>query len=931
VVDAGRACVRVLGPVEIVRSGSVVRLGHLEQSLVASLASPPNRVVSVDRLVEGLWGEHPPASARNRVQALVSSLRRAFGDHGAVETRSTGYLLRIDDADLDAAQFEAHVRLGKAAAGRAAHTEASTLYEAALELWRGPAFDGVDTAMVRAEATRLDELRRTALAEWASTRLAMGDYAAMVTELAGLVAADPLHERLRGLLMVALHRAGRTAEALQTYAEGAAILADKFGLDPGYDLKRLRQLILVDDPQLVPATVAASPRGPVPAQLPTAVRGFVGRGAELERLDALLSGHDGSPAVAIVVISGTAGVGKTALAVHWAHRVADRFPDGQLYVNLRGFDPSGSMASPAEALRGFFDAFEVAPHRIPVELDAQVGLYRSTLAGRRVVVVLDNARDVEQVRPLLPGSPGCLVIVSSRTQLTGLVAVEGAHPVPLDLLSQADARHMLAHRIGGERAAAEPAAVDALIAHCARLPLALAIVAARAATYASDSLDTLAEQMRLANSALDQLDGGDATTDLRAVFASSLGAVSNEAASLFALLGLHPGPDLSEDAAASLAGTPASRARTTLDELARAHLVLEPGRRRYGQHDLLRAYALELSDGRITAAERESALRRMLDHYVGTAYAAAQLLAPYRDRIALAAPGRGVAQRQFDGREQALRWFTTEHRVLLGMIELAAERVGLEEYAWQLGWTMCDYFDWQGHWRDWAHTQQVALRAASRTADGPGLAHSHRGLGRAYVRLGQFDEADAELAAALNDFGQLRDLSGQAHVHLDFGWMCDSQQRFAEASEHALQALVLFRAIGNRYKEAHSLAAVGWYRARQGDFARSCQPLVEALALHQRNGDQHGEASAAESLGYAYHHLGEHRRALRHYTHSLDLCRSIGDRYGETVVLDRLGDVHRDIGAIDAARDAWNRAADLLDELGNEESARVRTKLNHVR
>jgi DNA-binding SARP family transcriptional activator len=474
--NSARPAVCVLGPIQMVTSGCVVGLGRLEQSLVAHLAAHANSVVSVDRLVEGLWGEHPPASARNRIQALVSSVRRGLDDRAVVVTHSTGYLLRIDDADYDAGQFENQVRLGRAAAERAAHADASALYEAALGLWRGPAFDGVDSALVRGEATRLNELRRTVLAEWATTRLAGGDQQAMVTELTGLVAADPLHERLRGLLMVALHRVGRTADALRVYAEGAALLADEYGLDPGSELQRIRQQVLLDG-----AGVMAPPSaGPTPAQLPAAARGFIGRGGELESLDAVLCSHHRSAAVTVAVVSGTPGVGKTALAVHWAHQVAGHFPDGQLYVNLRGFDPSGSAAHPAEALRGFLDALEVAPHRIPVELAAQVGLYRSMLAGRRVLVVLDNARDVEQVRPLIPGSPGCLVLVSSRTQLTGLVAVEGAHTVQLDLFSRADARQMLAERIGS-RVAAEPAAADTLITHCARLPLALAIVAARAA------------------------------------------------------------------------------------------------------------------------------------------------------------------------------------------------------------------------------------------------------------------------------------------------------------------------------------------------------------------------------------------------------------------------------------------------------------------
>jgi tetratricopeptide (TPR) repeat protein len=436
--------------------------------------------------------------------------------------------------------------------------------------------------------------------------------------------------------------------------------------------------------------------------------------------------------------------------------------------------------------------------------------------------------------------------------------------------------------------------------------------------------------MRPAGNRLDQLDGGDTAADVRAVFSWSLDAVSGAAARLFPLLGVHPGPELSEDAAASLAGTPAPSVRATLDELARAHLVVELGPTRYGHHDLLRAYARELSDARLATGERVSAQRRMLYHYLRTAYAAARLLTPNRDPVTLPVPATGVTQSQITTREQALGWFTTEHRVLLNMIGLAAAHDGLEEYAWRLAWTLGDFFDWQGHWRDWAHTQQVARLTTSRTADREGLAQSHRGLGRAYIRVGRFAEAGAEFAAALRCFGQLGDPSGQAHVHLDLTWLCDSQERYAEAAHHGERALDLFRAIGNPHKEAYSLTALGWSWARQGDYGRSCRHLVEALALHQRNGDQHGQATTSESLGYAHHHLGQHREAVRHYAHALDLCRSTGDRYGETVVLDRLGDVHREADAPDAARDAWKRAADLLDELGNEESVRIRAKLNDL-
>ncbi|OLB78390.1 MAG: hypothetical protein AUI14_13285 [Actinobacteria bacterium 13_2_20CM_2_71_6] len=347
--------------------------------------------------------------------------------------------------------------------------------------------------------------------------------------------------------------------------------------------------------------------GVIPRQLPAAVRHFAGRSAEL---DALTRGLD-QQAVVVATIDGTAGIGKTALAVYWARQVADRFPDGQLYANMRGFDATGSPLTPSEAVRGFLDALDVAPGRIPDSIDAQVGMYRSLLAGLRMLLVFDNARDAEQVRPLLPGSPGCLVVVTSRTRLTSLVTAAGAQPLTLDLLSTADARELLVRRLGPARVAAEPHAVTEIITWCARLPLALSVVASRAATHPGFPLAALAFELRNPRGGLDALAGGDPATDVRAAFSWSYRQLPADAARLFRLLGLHPGPDIGTAAAASLAGIPASQVRELLTELARAHLVTEHAPGRFSFHALLRAYATELVYGADSADERRSAVRRL--------------------------------------------------------------------------------------------------------------------------------------------------------------------------------------------------------------------------------------------------------------------------------------------------------------------------------
>lgn len=672
-------------------------LGRLEYNLLGILAANAQHVVTADRLVEGLWGAHPPASARNRVQALVSSTRRALGESGGlIVTQALGYLLRINHGHYDADMFEALARLGRRASEECRHAEAIRLLGEALSLWRGQAFEGITSSLVLPEAARLDELRSTVSSEWADARLTVGEHADLVADLSRLVVADPLRERLRGQLMVALYRSGRQAEALRVYAEGATALAEEHGLDVGQELQRLRQAILTDDPALWGTSTLDRPGevlartlpNPVPAQLPPGVRDFIGRCGELAQLDTILASRQPT-AVAISALSGTAGVGKTALAIHWAHRVSDQFPDGQLYIDLRGFGPGGSAMSPVEALREFVEAFGIPPQRIPRSVGGLVSLYRSLLGGRRVLVVLDNARDAEQVRPLLPGAPGCLVVVTSRTELTSLVAAEGAHPLTLDLLTTSEARELLEHRIDQSRCPVAPHALDEVVARCARLPLALAIAAARAGAHPRLPVAALADQLRESKCSLDAFNGGDAATDIRAVFSWSYHTLSTDAAQLFRLLGVHPGPDIAAPAAASLTGRTPAEIRLLLEELGRAHLVTERTRGRYTLHRLLRAYAKELAHRSESNGELHSAVHRALDHYLHTAHAGAVLLNPHRSLIRPATPQPGVTPDTLNDHEHALAWFASEHAVLLAVIEQAVDW-GFGTHSRQLSWTLTD-------------------------------------------------------------------------------------------------------------------------------------------------------------------------------------------------------------------------------------------------
>ncbi|HEV2783217.1 MAG TPA: tetratricopeptide repeat protein [Actinophytocola sp.] len=656
-----------------------------------------------------------------------------------------------------------------------------------------------------------------------------------------------------------------------------------------------------------------------PRQLPAAVRHFAGRSAELAALDGLLR-HAG-----VVVVTGTAGVGKTALAVHWAHRVADRFPDGQLYVNLRGFGPEESVLDPAEALAGFLAALGVAPDRIPAGLADRAARYRSLLAGRRMLVLLDNARDAGQVRPLLPGTPGCLVVVTSRDRLSGLVAAEGADPLHLDLLPTAEAWELLAGRLGEARLAGEPRAARRLIVHCARLPLALAIVSARAAARPGAPLSTVADELGAADERLDRFAADDPAVDVRAVFSWSYHALEPDAARMFRLIGLHPGPDIGIPAAASLAGVPVRRARSMMAGLTRVHLLAEPVPGRYACHDLLRTYAAELVGRHDTEAERRVALRRMRDHYLHTAYAAARLLNPHRDPLHLAAPAVGVTPERITGEERAMAWFAAERPVLAAVIRWAAGS-GVPD-AWRLAWALETFLQRQGHWPEWAAVQRTVLAAAHRRGDRVAAAHAHRGLARALTRLGDVEDADREHRRALDLFGQLGDRTNEAHVHLDLSMVCDLRGRYREALDHAERALHGFRAADHRYGQANALNSASWYLARLGHHDRALQRCRQALDLLREIDDRHTEAAAWDSLGYIHGQLGEHREAVTCHRRAVELVRQLGDRYEEADFLTRLGDAQHAVGDHAAARHAWARALDILTELGHAEADTVRAKL----
>jgi tetratricopeptide (TPR) repeat protein/DNA-binding XRE family transcriptional regulator len=710
------------------------------------------------------------------------------------------------------------------------------------------------------------------------------------------------------------------------------LLADAFELAGEERDRFCRSALDVGDQQDVeaPDDVGAGPlRGRlVPAHLPADVAGFVGRSDQLSRLTKLLDGGDRPATVVISAIAGTAGVGKTALAVHWAHQVVDRFPDGQLYTNLRGFDPRGAAVAPGDAMRSFLDALDVPARQVPAGLDAQTALYRSLLAERRMLVLLDNARDADQVRPLLPGSGGCLVLITSRNQLTGLIAGASALPLALDLLDPEEACALLARRIGMDRIAAEPAAVEEIIERCARLPLALAIVAARAAIQPELPLAALAAELGHPQDRLDSLNTGDPGTDVRSVFSWSYRQLPEPAARLFRLLGVHPGPEVSVSAAASLVGVPAQRVRPMLGELVRANLVTAPVPGRYALHDLLRAYASELATAEEPDADRQAALHRLLDHYLYSAHPAAVVLNPARGEIELIEPLDGVTVDDIGSADAATDWFTAEYQVLPAAVALAVD-AGLDRHVWQLVWSMSPFFDRHRDFRDAVALHHVALHATRRLGDLVAQALSHRRLGQVYTMLDDYDEAWAHYGHALEVYRQLGDDVSQAHVELGLAQLLARQERYRDALHQVEQALARFQASGQRTGQADALNGLGWLHAQLGDYEAALQYCRQALRLQQDAGYRLGEADTWDSLGLAYHHLGRYAEAIAAYQQAVALFRDHGDRYNEAETLVNLGDTHRTNEDIDAARECWRAALAIFTDLDHPNADQVRTRLRN--
>ncbi|MEO6086626.1 MAG: BTAD domain-containing putative transcriptional regulator [Umezawaea sp.] len=904
--------VRLLGEVAADVDGRPIDLGPPRQrSVLAALAVEAGRVVPVARLVERVWGEDVPQRTRSTLHSYLSRLRLALADASgvAVVRRSGGYALVVEEQVVDLHRFRELRDRARAAVDDA---QAERSLGEALRLWRGEALTGLGGPWVDAERERLERERLVAQHDLVDTRLRLGLGGELVVELSARGVEHPLDERVAAQYLRALYQAGRVGDALDHYRVVCRRLVEELGTDPGPALQDLHRQVLAAEPALAPTRPTASARGVVPRQLPAAPAPFAGRRGELDRLDA---------SAAIAAIAGAGGIGKTWLALHWAHRHASRFPDGQLFVDLRGFSPDGTPMAPTVALRGFLDALGVDAARVPVDEHARTALFRSLLADLRVLVVLDNAVDTAQVLPLLPGGAACTVVVTSRNRLPGLITGHGARHVPLDVLSDAEARTLLTDRLGTARVVAEPVAVDRLLALCGRYPLALGIIAARADTQPHLPLAALADE--LDDLGVGALDGEDPSASLPAVLSWSHRTLTADQATAFALLAIAPGPDIGVPAAASLIGLSLGDTRSVLRALEQASLIGQDAHGRYRMHDLVRRHAAR----DLPEAERKRALRRVVDFYLHTAHAADRLLNPHRDPVRLEPAAPGVEPRPPADDPAAMAWFDTEHRCLLDAQHTAASS-RWHRTTWDLAWTMETFHRRRGLLRDRLDVWRTGLGAAEHLADPAAHVLTHRLLGRAHADLGLHDEAVDHLHRALDLAEHHHDATNQAHVHrtLAAAWAQRGDTR--KAHDHATQALSLCRTLDDPIWEARALNAVGWYTAQLGDHHQARAHCLAALALFRHHHDPEGEATTLDSLGYIDHHTGRHAQAVDHYRAALVLCRDLGTTYEEADTLDRLGRAHSALGQHDRARAVWREALELYRRQGRaDEAEQVRWQL----
>ncbi|MBB6434323.1 AfsR/SARP family transcriptional regulator [Streptomyces candidus] len=905
----------------------------------------------------------------SKVRAVLEPqhLRRR-GTFEVLVTEPLGYALRVPPGSRDTVRFERALAQAQRSMERGRPEQAVEEARRALEMWRGSAFaDAAHHLFATHETARLEELRQTTREIRTTALLLQGRITDALDAAQEMTTEHPLRETGWALLLRALYLAGRYPEALQRYADLRRLLADELGLEPGPSLRALHHGILHHDlPPLHPASApngygaasvpgggdTAHSHGPFatagagasgeaeaapavgpgadglsgptagaateqkgapppalarPAQLPRGLPVFAGRAAESAWLSAV-SGAPGRPAPAeapVVVISGTPGVGKTTFAVHHAHRITSSFPDGQLFVNLCGVHPHAPAVPPGNALHGFLTALGVPAQRIPEDTHGRSTLFRSLLADRRILLVLDNARDEQQVRPLLPGGAGCLTLITSRNRLPGLITSDGAKPLSLPLPSQTEARQALERRLGAERLDAEPTATADIIRLCGRLPLAMAVVAARAELDPSFLLHAIADDLRQAQGGLDAFTGSDTTTDVRAVFSWSYRALEESAARLFRFLALHPGPHITVPAAASLVGMPLPLTRRALAELVGSCLVEQPSPGRYSLHDLLRGYADELNGSHDTAGERHRATLRVLDHYLFTAYEANQLLKQDRSRdLDLGAPHADVTPEKLTTVKQATDWLTAEQGVLSGLLHTAVGRQ-LDHHTTGLSWALSEHLNRQEFWPEAIAALSPALDVARRRDDRLEEGRCLRHLGSIHGYLDHREQALDHLRRAVTIFEELDEVGEQARAHYLMACALFLFGRIQEAVAGSERGLELSRQMGEELWLAECLVELSWFHANLGNLGKALRYSEEGIDLFQRLNAPWQLAQAWDILGHTLRMLGRYQESVATYQRATRAFEELGDHRNAIGTTMRLGDTRLAQGDREGARADW--------------------------
>lgn len=917
---------RILGPLEILVGSKRLELGGPRQQIVlAMLLLNANRVVTLDRLLEAIYGDDLPPTSRAQAQISISALRRLFAEHGqdgVITTRDRGYVIRVDRAELDAQRFE-----GLVAAARAARQEdnldlAIARYRDALRLWRGPALDGLYSELIQAAVSRLDEQRIAANEDRLDLELSAGRHHELVGELTELAAEFPLRERLRGQLMLALYRCGRTAEALQVYRQTRRNMIDELGIEPSERLQQLEHAILASDPVLdLPSPVAEVQqfKRAVPNLLPADIADFTGRTEEIGRIYKHLipaGGGDAVPfAAPIVVIVGKGGIGKTTTAVHAAHGMASHFPDGQLYADLHG--GSSHAVHPMQVLERFLRAMGLQGTQIPEGLDERAEVYRNVVADRKVLVVLDDAVSETQVSPLLPGTPTAAVIITSRSRLAGLA---GATRIEVDVLDADKSLDLLARIAGVARVQAQSEAAAAVAEHCGHLPLALRIAGARLAARPHWSVRQLVERLADETRRLDELRHGD--MGIRPSIQLSYESAGQRARQLFRRLALLDMPVFSGWLSAPLMDLPFNDAEDLLDELVSAQLIETTGGgsgvdSQYRFHDLIRVFAREHLATEESAAERKAALERALGGLLYLAEQAARhyysgdYLQIHNDALRWPLPARLVEELISD----PLEWYDRERAALVSGVRQAAQ-AGFTELCWALASSAVTLFDSRTYLDDWRETHDIALEATRRAHLVRGQAAMLYSTGTLHVTQQRFDQARQELSAAAELFSEANDDHGLALVIRHIAFIDRINGRLKDATNRYEQALVIFRRTGDHLGCAYVLQHLAQVKLELGDFDQANELLSEALRMCRTAHCERIEAQVLQRMGEACLLRGELDRAMETFELALVMIRDIGDPIGEAYILHGIGVVRLRQGDISSAQTALQRALEISSGVG---------------